>query len=55
MLAVPDVRDTGTQHAADCNLDHGRSFLDDMVTDLTRPIKRIPEKFRCVIARHRKR
>jgi hypothetical protein len=45
ILAVPEARKIGTEHAADNNLDHRSSLSDDMVTDLTRPIKRIPEKF----------
>jgi hypothetical protein len=38
ILALPEAWKTGTEHAAEGNLDHGSSLLDDMVTDLTRPI-----------------
>jgi hypothetical protein len=54
ILALTDACKTATEHAAEGNLDRGSSLRDDMVTDSTRPIKRIPEKFCCATARPRK-
>jgi hypothetical protein len=54
ILALPEGRNPGNEHAAERNLDHRSSRLDDMVTDQTRPIKRIPGKFHCVTTRPRK-
>jgi hypothetical protein len=54
ILALTNARKTGTEHAAEGNLGHGSSRWDYMVTDLSRPIKRIPEKFCCVTTRRRK-
>jgi hypothetical protein len=43
-VALPEARSSGAEHAAEGNVDHGFSLMDDKITDWTRPIKRIPEK-----------
>jgi hypothetical protein len=44
MLGLPDARDTGTEHAADCILDDDRSSCDVMVAGQRGPIKPNPRK-----------
>jgi hypothetical protein len=44
ILALPEAHDPGIEHAADGSLDHTSALPDDMVADLSRPIKPIPEK-----------